>query len=113
MKRKIEGGEADFFPRILPITDKELFLRYAIPCGEVLVNRGSLDPRLLRKAERIAPWLPDNPPKKPDSMPPSGRYFRSKASFCSFGTRSNRAKTIINTPITSLTKVISNVRPPI
>jgi hydrogenase maturation factor len=39
--------------KILPITDKELFLRYAIPCGEVLVNRGSLDPHLLKKAERI------------------------------------------------------------
>jgi hydrogenase maturation factor len=39
--------------KILPITDKELFLRYAIPCGEVLVNRGTLDPRLLKKAERI------------------------------------------------------------
>jgi len=39
--------------KILPITDKELFLRYAIPCGEVLVRRGSLDPRLLKKAERI------------------------------------------------------------
>lgn len=39
--------------KILPITDKELFLRYAIPCGEVLVKRGSLDPKLLKKAERI------------------------------------------------------------
>jgi hydrogenase maturation factor len=39
--------------KILPITDKELFLRYAIPCGEVLVNRGSLDARLLKKAEKI------------------------------------------------------------
>ena len=39
--------------KILPITDNELFLRYAIPCGEVLVRRGSLDPRLLKKAERI------------------------------------------------------------
>jgi hydrogenase maturation factor len=39
--------------KILPITDKELFLRYAIPCGQVLVNRGSLDPKLLKKAERI------------------------------------------------------------
>ncbi|MCX6814529.1 MAG: hypothetical protein NTY20_02695 [Candidatus Aenigmarchaeota archaeon] len=39
--------------KILPIVDKELFLRYAIPCGEVLVKRGSLDPKLLKKAERI------------------------------------------------------------
>jgi hydrogenase maturation factor len=39
--------------KILPISDKELFLRYAIPCGEVLVKRGSLDPKLLKKAEKI------------------------------------------------------------
>lgn len=32
---------------ILPIDDKELFLRYAIPCGRVLVERGSLDQRIL------------------------------------------------------------------
>jgi hypothetical protein len=34
--------------RVLPIKDKELFLRYAIPCGEVLVNRGELREELLR-----------------------------------------------------------------
>jgi hydrogenase maturation factor len=39
--------------KILPIENKELFLRYAIPCGQVLVKRGSLDPRLLKKAEKI------------------------------------------------------------
>ncbi len=39
--------------KILPIADKELFLRYAIPCGEVLVKRGSLDSKLLKKAEKI------------------------------------------------------------
>ncbi|MEM5812392.1 MAG: hypothetical protein QXN71_03065 [Candidatus Aenigmatarchaeota archaeon] len=39
--------------KTLPITDKELFLRYAIPCGEVLVRRGSLDQNLLKKAEQI------------------------------------------------------------
>jgi hypothetical protein len=35
--------------RVLPIKDKELFLRYAIPCGEVLVNRGELKAGLLKK----------------------------------------------------------------
>jgi hydrogenase maturation factor len=35
--------------KILPIKDKELFLRYAIPCGEVLVRRGELKEELLRQ----------------------------------------------------------------
>jgi hydrogenase maturation factor len=35
--------------RVLPIKDKELFLRYAIPCGEVLVGRGELRKELLDK----------------------------------------------------------------
>jgi hypothetical protein len=35
--------------RILPIRNKELFLRYAIPCGEVLVKRGELKMELLEK----------------------------------------------------------------
>ncbi len=34
--------------RALPIRDKELFLRYAIPCGEVLVRRGELKQELLK-----------------------------------------------------------------
>ncbi len=33
----------------LPVKDKELFLRYAIPCGEVLVKRGELREELLKK----------------------------------------------------------------
>lgn len=33
----------------LPIKDKELFLRYAIPCGEVLVRRGELKGELLNE----------------------------------------------------------------
>jgi hypothetical protein len=33
--------------RILPITDRELFLRYAIPCGRVLVRRGDLKGEVL------------------------------------------------------------------
>jgi len=35
--------------KMLPIKDKELFLRYAIPCGEVLVNRGELKGELLNR----------------------------------------------------------------
>jgi len=35
--------------KILPIRDKELFLRYAIPCGEVLVRRGEVEGELLHK----------------------------------------------------------------
>lgn len=35
--------------KVLPIKDKELFLRYAIPCGEVLVSRGELREELLKK----------------------------------------------------------------
>ncbi len=35
--------------KTLPIQNKELFLKYAIPCGEVLVNRGELKERLLKK----------------------------------------------------------------
>ena len=34
---------------VLPIENKRLFLRYAIPCGEVLVRRGTLDPGTLEK----------------------------------------------------------------
>jgi len=35
--------------KTLPIKDRELFLKYAIPCGEVLVDRGELKQRLLNK----------------------------------------------------------------
>jgi hypothetical protein len=35
--------------KTLPIKDKELFLRYAIPCGEVLVRRGELREDLLKR----------------------------------------------------------------
>ena len=37
------------FMKILPIKDKELFLRYAIPCGRVLVKRGELEKGLLER----------------------------------------------------------------
>jgi len=35
--------------KVLPIKDRELFLRYAIPCGEFLVKRGELQEGLLAK----------------------------------------------------------------
>ena len=35
--------------KVLPIKDRDLFLRYAIPCGEVLVNRGELKKEILGK----------------------------------------------------------------
>ncbi len=35
--------------QILPVKNKELFLRYAVPCGEVLVKRGDLRKELLKK----------------------------------------------------------------
>ncbi len=38
--------------RVLEIVNKELFLRYAIPCGQVLVERGSLDRELLEKLNK-------------------------------------------------------------
>ena len=38
--------------RFLTKGDKELFLRYAIPCGHVLVNRGDLRGKTLLKLER-------------------------------------------------------------
>lgn len=33
--------------RVLPITDRDLFLRYAIPCGRVLVERGDMRSEVL------------------------------------------------------------------
>jgi hypothetical protein len=51
MRRSREGlkpaGGFNMFEN-LPIRDKELFLRYAIPCGEVLVKRGELKEELLK-----------------------------------------------------------------
>ncbi|MBN2330562.1 MAG: hypothetical protein JXC85_01995 [Candidatus Aenigmarchaeota archaeon] len=38
--------------RTLPIKDKELFLRYAVPCGEVLVRRGELKRELLHELKQ-------------------------------------------------------------
>lgn len=35
--------------KVLPIKDRELFLRYAIPCGEVLVKRGEVREELLKR----------------------------------------------------------------
>ncbi|MBN1896258.1 MAG: hypothetical protein JW789_00835 [Candidatus Aenigmarchaeota archaeon] len=33
--------------KVLPIKNRDLFLRYAVPCGDVLVRRGELDKKLL------------------------------------------------------------------
>ncbi|MCD6495905.1 MAG: hypothetical protein J7K54_01405 [Candidatus Aenigmarchaeota archaeon] len=33
--------------RVLPIENRDLFLRYAVPCGDVLVRRGELQKELL------------------------------------------------------------------
>jgi len=41
-------GNFDGF-RVLPIKDRELFLRYAVPCGEVLVKRGEVGEDLLKQ----------------------------------------------------------------
>jgi len=35
--------------KVLPIKDRELFLRYAIPCGEFLVRRGELRNEVLNR----------------------------------------------------------------
>lgn len=35
--------------KVLPIRDKALFLRYAIPCGEFLVKKGELRSEVLKK----------------------------------------------------------------
>ena len=39
----------------------------------------------MRNAERNAPWFPERPPKKPESSPPSGRYFDGMASAVESG----------------------------
>jgi len=36
----------------LPIANKKLFLQYAIPCGQVLVKRGTLDSKLLESLRK-------------------------------------------------------------
>jgi hypothetical protein len=37
---------------LLPIKNKELFLKYAIPCGEVLVRRGEIEPEILENLRK-------------------------------------------------------------
>jgi hypothetical protein len=45
--------------RILEIDDRDLFLKYAIPCGQVLVDRGSLDREVLENLrKRVAARRP-------------------------------------------------------
>jgi hypothetical protein len=38
--------------RLMEIADKELFLRYAVPCGQILVRRGSLDAGVLESLRK-------------------------------------------------------------
>jgi hypothetical protein len=61
--------------RILPIRNRELFLRYAIPCGEVLVNRGELKGELLRQ-------LNDSVKNRQEIDVPIERVFRVAARMC-------------------------------
>lgn len=61
--------------KVLPIKDKELFLRYAIPCGEVLVRRGELKEELLRK-------LNDSVKNKQEIETPIEDVFKVAARMC-------------------------------
>jgi len=61
---------------ILPIKNKELFLRYAIPCGEVLVKRGELREDLLKK-------LNDSVRNRQEIEIPIERVFKVAAGMCS------------------------------
>ena len=61
--------------RVLPVKDKELFLRYAIPCGEVLVNRGELKAKLLKQ-------LNDSVKNKEEIQTPIENVFKVAARMC-------------------------------
>ncbi len=60
----------------MEIENKELFLRYAIPCGEVLVRRGDLREEMLKK-------LRDKIEMKRDIGLPVGRLFPVAGKMCS------------------------------
>lgn len=61
--------------KILPVKDKELFLRYAIPCGEVLVNRGELKEELLSQ-------LNNSVKNKEEIQTPIENVFKIAARMC-------------------------------
>ncbi len=61
----------------------------------------------MRKAERKAPWLPDNPPKKPDSSPPTGSQLEGNARRANAGESSSKANPVMTIPIESLTAVMA------
>ena len=61
--------------KALPIRDKELFLRYAIPCGEVLVKRGELRHDLLRE-------LNDSVANGQEIDMPVGNIFKVASRMC-------------------------------
>ena len=59
----------------LPIKDKELFLRYAIPCGDVLVKRGELRHDLLQE-------LNDSVANGQEIDMPVGKIFKVASRMC-------------------------------
>ncbi len=61
--------------RVLPIKDKQLFLRYAIPCGEVLVKRGELRQELLHE-------LSDSVEHGQEIDAPIGDIFKVASRMC-------------------------------
>ncbi|HDD72462.1 MAG TPA: hypothetical protein ENG00_00045 [Candidatus Aenigmarchaeota archaeon] len=61
--------------QILPVKNKELFLRYAVPCGEVLVKRGELRRELLQK-------LHDSVMHRQDINLPVERFFPVASRMC-------------------------------
>ncbi len=61
--------------KVLPIKDRELFLRYAIPCGEVLVKRGELREELLK-------GLNDSVKNREEIETPIENVFKVAARMC-------------------------------
>jgi hydrogenase maturation factor len=61
--------------KTLPIKDKQLFLRYAIPCGEVIVRRGELRSDLLRE-------LKESVEQGEEIDAPVGEIFKVAARMC-------------------------------
>ncbi|MBN2042324.1 MAG: hypothetical protein JW754_00795 [Candidatus Aenigmarchaeota archaeon] len=59
----------------MEIENKELFLRYAIPCGEVLVRRGDLQMDMLEKLNEMIE-------RKRDIDLPVGRLFPVAGRMC-------------------------------
>ncbi len=73
--------------RILPIENKELFLRYAVPCGEVLVKRGELKKEFLQT-------LHDSVIYRQDIDLPVEKFFPVASRMCSILARRMGKRTI-------------------